>query len=126
MIRGYSSIGRISALHALGCRFKSDYLQMKNLIEKDKKIRKTFKVYEIKKKILNFICNNLYFDIRTRKLAYLELYNLPSNSSITRSRRRCVLTGRSRAVYRNFKLCRNMFRSLALKGYLPGVSKASW
>jgi ribosomal protein S14 len=99
---------------------------MKNLIEKDKKIRRTFKNYEVKKKILNSISNNLYFDIKTRKLAYLELYNLPKNSSIVRTRRRCVLTGRSRAVYRNFKLCRNMFRSLALKGDLPGVCKVSW
>lgn len=99
---------------------------MKNLIEKDKKIRQFFQEYEVKKKILSSISNNLYFDIKTRKFSYLELYNLPKNSSVFRTRRRCVLTGRSRAVYRNFKLCRNMFRDFALKGYLPGVAKASW
>ena len=99
---------------------------MKNLIEKDKKIRAVFEVYEIKKRILASISNNLYFDRKTRKLAYLELYNLPKNSSLIRTRRRCVLTGRARAVYRKFKLCRNMFRLLALKGDIPGVSKKSW
>lgn len=99
---------------------------MKNLIEKDKKIRQFFSEYEIKKKILSSISNNLYFDRKTRKLSYLELYDLPKNSSLNRTRRRCAITGRGRAVYRNFKLCRNIFRDFALKGYLPGVAKASW
>ena len=39
---------------------------------------------------------------------------------------RCHTCGRSRAVYREFKLCRMCFRNLALKGELPGVTKASW
>lgn len=39
---------------------------------------------------------------------------------------RCVLCGRSRAVYRKFGLCRICFRGLALKGEIPGVRKASW
>ncbi len=40
--------------------------------------------------------------------------------------RRCELCGRSRAVYRKFKLCRICFRTLALNGLVPGVRKASW
>ncbi|MCH7812537.1 MAG: type Z 30S ribosomal protein S14 [Planctomycetes bacterium] len=40
--------------------------------------------------------------------------------------RRCELCGRSRAVYRKFKICRICFRELALEGKLPGVRKASW
>lgn len=39
---------------------------------------------------------------------------------------RCNLCGRSRAVYRKFGICRLCFRSLALKGEIPGVRKASW
>ncbi len=39
---------------------------------------------------------------------------------------RCELCGRSRAVYRKFKLCRLCFRKLALEGKIPGVRKASW
>jgi len=39
---------------------------------------------------------------------------------------RCQLCGRSRAVYRKFGICRLCFRSLALKGEIPGVRKASW
>lgn len=44
----------------------------------------------------------------------------------TRHRNRCNVCGRSRAVYRDFKLCRLCLRNLALKGELPGVTKASW
>jgi len=40
--------------------------------------------------------------------------------------RRCELCGRSRAVYRKFKVCRICFRRLALEGLIPGVRKASW
>ena len=39
---------------------------------------------------------------------------------------RCQLCGRSKAVYRNFKICRICFRTLALQGRIPGVRKASW
>jgi small subunit ribosomal protein S14 len=39
---------------------------------------------------------------------------------------RCQLCGRSRAVYRKFKICRICFRTLANEGKIPGVRKASW
>lgn len=39
---------------------------------------------------------------------------------------RCELCGRSRAVYRKFKICRLCFRKLAHEGKIPGVKKASW
>ncbi|MCO6437136.1 MAG: type Z 30S ribosomal protein S14 [Phycisphaerae bacterium] len=40
--------------------------------------------------------------------------------------RRCAVCGRSRAVYRKFRLCRVCFRKMALEGLIPGVRKASW
>jgi small subunit ribosomal protein S14 len=43
-----------------------------------------------------------------------------------RAHNRCALTGRPRGYMRYFKLCRNMFRDLAVKGMIPGVRKASW
>ena len=43
-----------------------------------------------------------------------------------RHRNRCRRCGRSRAYMRKFALCRICFRNLALRGYLPGVTKASW
>jgi small subunit ribosomal protein S14 len=44
----------------------------------------------------------------------------------TRAVNRCNVCGRSKAVYRDFKLCRMCLRQLALKGEVPGVTKASW
>lgn len=44
----------------------------------------------------------------------------------TRAYNRCKLCGRPRAYLRMFKMCRICFRKNALKGYLPGVKKASW
>lgn len=70
-----------------------------------------------------------YADVR-RKLKkernYAALAKLPRDSSPTRLRNRCQLTGRSRAVYRKFKVCRIMLRELALAGQIPGLKKASW
>jgi small subunit ribosomal protein S14 len=57
---------------------------------------------------------------------FAELAKLPRDSSPTRSRNRCQLTGRSRAVLRKFKISRIMLRELALAGKIPGLKKASW
>jgi small subunit ribosomal protein S14 len=57
---------------------------------------------------------------------YTGLQKLPRNSSPTRVRNRCAVTGRGRGVYKQFGLCRNVFRQLALEGKIPGVRKASW
>jgi small subunit ribosomal protein S14 len=58
--------------------------------------------------------------------AYEKLRALPRDSSATRIRNRCEMTGRPRAFLRQFGLSRNKFRELALFGALPGVKKASW
>lgn len=54
------------------------------------------------------------------------LQKLPRNSSKVRIRNRCLLTGRPRGFIRQFSICRNQFRELALNGKIPGVKKASW
>ncbi len=57
---------------------------------------------------------------------YEGLQKLPRNSSPSRVRNRCILTGRGRGVYKKYGLCRNVFRQLALEGKIPGIRKASW
>lgn len=57
---------------------------------------------------------------------YAALANLPRDSSPTRSKNRCQLTGRSKAYLRKFKVSRIMLRELALQGKIPGLRKASW
>ena len=57
---------------------------------------------------------------------YAALAKLPRNSSKTRLRRMCALTGRSRGVYSKFGISRIMLRELAHQGMIPGMKKASW
>ena len=58
--------------------------------------------------------------------AVLKLAQLPRNSSATRVRLRCEVTGRPRGNYRKFKLCRIQLRELGSKGQIPGMVKSSW
>jgi small subunit ribosomal protein S14 len=61
-----------------------------------------------------------------RFAARLKLAELPRNSSMTRIRNRCELTGRPRGFYRKFKLSRLALRELASAGQIPGMVKSSW
>ena len=55
-----------------------------------------------------------------------QIQRLPRNSAPNRVRNRCWLTGRPRAYYRDFGLCRVALRDMAHNGLLPGVVKSSW
>ncbi|MFJ8065662.1 30S ribosomal protein S14 [Psychrobacillus sp. NPDC096426] len=57
---------------------------------------------------------------------YAALAKLPKNSSPTRLKNRCEVTGRPRGYMRKFNMSRIAFRELAHKGQLPGVKKSSW
>lgn len=64
--------------------------------------------------------------IEERFAATQKLAELPRNSALVRQRNRCELTGRPRAYYRKFKMCRNQLRELGSFGLIPGLIKASW
>jgi small subunit ribosomal protein S14 len=55
-----------------------------------------------------------------------KLQRLPRDASPVRVRNRCALTGRPRGVYSKFGLGRNKLREIAMRGEVPGVTKASW
>lgn len=57
---------------------------------------------------------------------YIGIQKLPRNSSATRYRRYCQLTGRMNGVYRKFQLSRIMLREMGLDGLIPGLRKSSW
>lgn len=57
---------------------------------------------------------------------YEALDKLPRNASPVRLHNRCQITGRPKGYIRQFAICRNVFRDMALDGKLPGVKKASW
>ena len=86
----------------------------KSTIVKMQKIEELIKKYAAQRKQLK------------EKGDYAGLAKLPRNSSATRLRRICKLTGRTRAVYRKFGISRIMLRELYHKGMIPGMRKASW
>jgi len=57
---------------------------------------------------------------------YEALDKLPRNSSKVRLHNRCQLTGRPKGYMRQFGISRVTFREMALKGLIPGITKASW
>lgn len=70
-----------------------------------------------------------YADLRAKLKAegnYEELDKLPKNSSKVRLHNRCQLTGRPKGYMRQFGISRVTFREMALKGLIPGITKASW
>ena len=61
-----------------------------------------------------------------RFAAVEALQKLPRDSSKSRVRNRCQITGRSRGVYKKFGLARHKLREAAMRGEVPGLTKASW
>lgn len=85
--------------------------------------RKLFEKHEAERLILKSIIQNLQLPPMVRRAAVEKLNELPKNSSRVRIHNYCVLTGRNRAVYRNLRMSRIAFRTMALNGELPGIWK---
>jgi len=96
------------------------------LIEREKKRAKLVAKYADKRANLKAIIDDQEKSEEERYLARLELQKLPRNANPTRQRNRCAITGRSRGVFRKFGLGRMKLRELAMKGEIPGMTKASW
>lgn len=64
--------------------------------------------------------------IEEKMILLEEFEKIPRDSSKTRIRNRCAITGRPRGYFRYFGLCRNAFRDFAHKGFIPGIIKSSW
>ena len=95
-------------------------------VNKNNRRRKMVAQFATKRKKLKAIADDLNKPAEERFAARLKLSQLPRNSSATRIRNRCELTGRSRGYYRKLKVCRNMLRELASQGLIPGMVKSSW
>nr|BDN79687.1 ribosomal protein S14 [Ditrichum rhynchostegium] len=97
----------------------------KSLIEREKKKQKLEKKYQnFRQSIKNKIKKSLSLDEKWEFQKQLQA--LPRNSAPTRLHRRCFLTGRPRANYRDFGLSRHVLREMAHACFLPGVTKSSW
>jgi small subunit ribosomal protein S14 len=95
-------------------------------IERNKKRERLAKKYAARRAKLRALALNEALPLEERFGARLKLAQLPRNSSPTRYRNRCELTGRPRGFYRKVKLSRIAMRDLASKGQIPGMIKSSW
>ncbi len=97
----------------------------KSMIEREKKRIKLTKKYALKRTtLLKKYESEENFNVKLE--IHSKLQKLPRNSSKTRIRNRCWKTGRPRGVFRDFGLSRHVFREMAHKCLLPGVTKSSW
>lgn len=93
---------------------------------REAKRAKTVAKFAAKRAELVAIIDNAHLDGNARMEARLKLQQLPRDASPVRQRRRCALTGRPRGVFKKFGLCRNKLREIAMRGEVPGMTKASW
>lgn len=97
-----------------------------SMIEREKRREKTVKKYAAKRAQLKELVRSPKSSPEARFTAQAELQSLPRDASPSRRRRRCQITGRSRGVYRKFGLARSKIREVAMRGEIPGLTKASW
>jgi small subunit ribosomal protein S14 len=98
----------------------------KSSIEKNNRRRRLAKKYSGRRSRLKAIVQDKVKPMEERFAASLKLAELPRNSSATRIRNRCEMTGRPRGFYRKHKLSRIALRDLGSKGLIPGLVKSSW
>mgnify|MGYP006089620245 FL=1 len=95
-------------------------------IQRNLKRIKLAKKFLKKRSELKKIIKNKKLPLEERFAAQLKLAKIPRNSSRTRIRNRCEISGRPHGVYRKLKISRIALRDLASKGKIPGMTKSSW
>jgi small subunit ribosomal protein S14 len=98
----------------------------KSRVNRNEQVAQLVTKFKAQRDVLRARSLDLKLSLEERMEARAALDLLPANSSPTRYRVRCSLTGRSRGNLRKFGICRNALRLLAHQGVLPGVKKASW
>ena len=99
---------------------------MQRLLQKDKKRRRLFSKYEMKRVLLKSMSRDSSLPKEVQLKCLEKLAELPRDCSPVRLRNRCAITARSRGHLRFFRMSRISFREFAGEGLLPGVFKASW
>jgi small subunit ribosomal protein S14 len=98
----------------------------KSMIQRELKRAKLVAKYAEKRAQLKAIVRNVNSTDDDRRAAQAKLNAIPRDASPTRQRNRCSVTGRPHGFYRKFGLARNKLREGAMKGEIPGLTKASW
>jgi small subunit ribosomal protein S14 len=97
-----------------------------SMIERENKRLRCAKRFAAKRAALKATVLSVTASAEEKWEAQIKLQKLPRDASPTRQRRRCQITGRPHGVLRRFGLCRHKLREHAMKGDVPGLTKASW
>jgi small subunit ribosomal protein S14 len=97
-----------------------------SMVERNKKRQRLAQKFKTRRTRLKSVASDRNLPAEERFAARLKLAELPRNSSPTRIRNRCELTGRPRGYYRKLKMSRIALRDLASQGQIPGMVKSSW
>ena len=97
-----------------------------SMVNRERKRERLVVKYAEKRAALKRIIKDMSLTAEERKEARIKLNKMPRDSSPSRLRNRCSLTGRPNGYYRKFGLGRNMLREAAMRGDIPGLVKASW
>ena len=97
-----------------------------SMVERNRKRMRLVAQYAEQRARLKAIARDENLPMEERFKARLKLAKLPRNSSPTRVRNRCQVSGRPRAYYRKLKMSRIALRDLASTGEIPGMVKSSW
>ena len=98
----------------------------RSMVNRERKRERLVEKYAEKRAALKRIIKDMSLDPQERKEARTKLNKMPRDSSPSRLRNRCSLTGRPNGYYRKFGLGRNKLREAAMRGDIPGLVKASW
>ncbi len=97
-----------------------------SMVEREKRRARIVKKYAARRARLKELVRSPKTSPEERAAAQAQLQSLPRDASPSRQRKRCQITGRSRGVYRKFGLSRSKIREVAMRGEIPGLTKASW
>jgi len=95
------------------------------MIQRERKREKLIVKYASKRNSIKEELKNVK-SFQERLELYKKFEKVPRNSSPSRNRNRCWVTGRSRGFYKDFGLSRHVLREMAHEGLIPGLTKSSW
>jgi len=95
------------------------------MIQRERKREKLIVKYAVKRNSIKEELKNVQ-SFQERLELYKKFEKVPRNSSPSRNRNRCWVTGRSRGFYKDFGLSRHVLREMAHEGLIPGLTKSSW
>ncbi|HBN16254.1 30S ribosomal protein S14 [Pseudohongiella sp. SYSU M77423] len=97
-----------------------------SMVAREEKRTRTVAKFAAKRAALKAIIADVNASEDDKWQAQIQLQKQPRDASPVRQQKRCRITGRPHGVYRKFGICRHKLREAAMRGDVPGLTKASW